>query len=145
MPRLRSEVDPAPLMEFQSGFYRQWRGAVSPDGRKLAYWHDGATAGWELRILETSALDRPRTVLQLRDELPEGLLWSGDQGGLVFGVSDKLTGQGVIGQYTALRTLDLATGNVTELARDKKWFHALAWDRKAGSSRRRRLPPTGPP
>lgn len=118
----RSEVV-APL---GNGYLCQLNGAVSPDGRRLAYWHFESLGNSELALYEGSASS---TLVRLGEELLGNVVWSGDGTGLLF-VAMKGGVQGVAPEYAALRTLDLASGSIQELTRvSGRYLAALAWDR----------------
>jgi hypothetical protein len=133
---LRTERDPKALATFTGGFFRQFNGAVSVDGRKIAYWYlpsDQRTPA-ELRVLDAAKPSEQRTLLTLRSEFPEAIVWSSDGNGLLYTVTDTKSGQGVVAEYSALRSFDLVTGVVRELARSapRRWLLGTAWNRERG-------------
>jgi hypothetical protein len=99
---------------------------VSPDGRRLAYWHlENATTG-EIALYQSGA---STSLVRLGDEFLGNVVWSPDGTGLLY-VAMKGGVQGVAPDYAALRTLDLATGSTQELIRvTGTYLAALAWDR----------------
>lgn len=116
-------------------------GAVSPDGRRIAYWERG------LWLLDLSAPAAPRQVLSLADGelVPSstggGVAWSTDGTGLLFAVvtnhPPRPDGPPDHSYATsALRQVDLATGDVREILREAPGFpyFPLAWDRTNGRS-----------
>ncbi len=113
-------------MPLGNGYLCQLKGVVSPDGRRLAYWLF-ETGRSELALYESGV---STTLVRLGDEfLLGGLVWSSDSTGLVFGAT-KGGGQGTPSDYSALRTFDLATGSVKELARvTARYLTPLGWDR----------------
>ena len=133
-PVLRTERDATPLATFTGGFFRQFNGAASPDGRKLAYWHftSEQRAPAELRVLDVAKPLEQRTLLTLRTEFPEAIVWSSDGNGLLYTVTDMKSGQGVIAEYSALRSFDLVTGEAREIARSapRRWLFGAAWNRE---------------
>ena len=112
--------------------------AVSPDGRRLAYWTrtigppDGLPHG--LRVLDIAPGARPRTLLTLPQngkEFGDGVAWSSDGTGLVIGVhSDAYPAADAPPYYSAIRLLDPAGGQPREIARIRGVLLPLAWDRK---------------
>ena len=137
-PYLRTERDPTPLAEFSSGYYRQLNGTASPDGTKIAYWSYPSSAAlpMALRILDTGRPNTPRTMLTLANERGERPLWSSDGNALLIPVTDANSGQGVVAEYCALRTVDLVTGGVREVARvERAWLIPTSFDRGTSVAR----------
>lgn len=126
--------------------------AVSPDGRRLAYW----TANWtamllnqdpqfprELHVLDLASGARPRTLVTLTQEFGdvagESVVWSSDGTGLVIGVGNTWFSRGCAAdapcsrpKYSALYLLEAAGGKPREIAsiRDNS-IVPVAWDRQA--------------
>jgi hypothetical protein len=135
-PVLRTERDATPLATFTGGYFRQFNGAVSVDGRKIAYWNvpGDQRVPAELRVLDVAKPTDQRIVLTLRTELPEAIVWSSDGNGLLYTVTDTKSGQGVVAEYSALRSVDLIGGTIRELGRSapRRWLLGTAWNREKG-------------
>jgi hypothetical protein len=125
-PYVRREDRNELVATLGNGYLCALKGVVSPDGRRLAYWLY-ETGRSEIALYEGGS---SRTLVRLGDELLfGGLVWSSDGTGLVFGAT-KGGGQGTPSDYSALRTFDLATGSVKELARvTARYLTPVAWDR----------------
>lgn len=139
---VRSEVDPQELGVLKAGAVN---GAVSPDGRRIAYWETTSGGGARsLWILDASAPSRSRLVLTLSDSETAsvstggGVVWSSDGLGLLVGVNSReyLPVPPVHGpaRYATLRTVDLASGAVREVARVEPGLplRPVAFDRRSG-------------
>jgi hypothetical protein len=125
-PYLRREDRHEVIAPLGNGYLCQLNGAVSPDGRRLAYWHFDASNS-ELALYQGGASST--TLVRLGDEFVRNVVWSADGAGLLF-VAMKGGMQGVAPEYAALRTLDLASGSIQELTRVRgPYLTALAWDR----------------
>lgn len=139
---VRRESDPRPV--FVVGESSGTGIAVSPDGRRLAYWT--ATAGspdgppQELRVLDVAPDARPRTLLTLatpkvgNKESGGHVVWSSDGSGLVIGVDSFAANTVPDGgpEYAALRLLEAAGGQPREIVRlPGRTLVPLAWDRQA--------------
>ena len=109
------------------GYLCQLNGAVSTDGRRLAYWRfESIGSRSEIALYQGGV---STTLVALGDEFLGNLVWSPDGTGLLF-VATKGGVQGVPPDYAALRTLDLASGSIVELTRvSGRVLTALAWDR----------------
>lgn len=125
-PYVRREDRNEVITPLGNGYLCLLNGAVSPDGRRLAYWHfENATTG-EIALYQGGA---STTLVRLGDEFLSNVVWSADGTGLLF-VAMKGGVQGVAPEYAALRTLDLASGSIQELTRVAgRYLTALAWDR----------------
>ncbi len=125
-PYVRREDRNEVIAPLGNGYLCQLRGSVSPDGRRLAYWHfENATTG-EIALYQSGA---STALVRLGDEFLGNVVWSPDGTGLLF-VAMKGGVQGVAPEYAALRTLDLASGSIQELIRvTGRYLAALAWDR----------------
>ncbi len=124
-PFVRREDRDEVIATLGNGYLCQLRGAVSPDGRKLAYWlfENGRS---EVALYQNGTTT---TLFRLGDELLANLVWSSDGTGILF-VAMKGGVQGVPPEYAALRTHDVASGSGSELLRERGVFFApLAWDR----------------
>lgn len=139
-PYLRSETDPQRIGQLSGD---RFIGAVSPDGRKIAYWqhsNDGARALW---VLDPSAGAQPRMLLTLPSaEIAStstfgGVVWSTDATGLLIAVNSADVVQGPPDapyRHAALREVDGRTASVREIARKERSFafFPVAWDRDRG-------------
>ena len=104
-------------------------GAVSPDGRRIAYWETTSGGGevGSLWTLDASAPSQSRLVLTLSDSETAsvstggGVVWSSDGLALLVGVNSReyMPVPPVHGpaRYATLRTVDIASGAVREVAR----------------------------
>jgi len=140
---VRSEVDPQELGVLKAG---PFNGAVSPDGRRVAYW-ETASGGGEARslwLLEASAPSQTRLVLTLPESETAtvstggGVVWSSDATAVLIGVNSRefMPAPPVDGpaRYATLRTVDLASGAVREVARVEPGLplRPVAFDRRNG-------------
>jgi hypothetical protein len=123
--------------ELAPSFFNQFMGSVSPDGRRAVYFAQRQGQPWTLYLLDaTTNPNDQRVVRTIPDEIPaEPPLWSFDGNGIAFVVMDSGANQGVKPKYTALRTLDLASGTVTEIARveDGSHYSVVGWDRASST------------
>ena len=127
-PYVRREDRHEVIGTLGNGYLCQFNGAVSPDGRRLAYWHFESAGTSELALYQGGASSS--TLVRLGDEFLSNVVWSADGTGLLF-VAMKGGVQGVAPEYAALRTLDLASGSIQELTRvSGRYLAALAWDRQ---------------
>jgi hypothetical protein len=126
---LRLESDPSPFARIQGRSI-----SISPDGRRAAYWHvpptSDDTAG-ELRTLDLTTGVESTTLLTSAPDGAGGIAWRSDGSALVVATASTSLAFGGIDPppaYTLVRTIDLATGQVGELARlDGSRFHPIAW------------------
>lgn len=126
---LRTERDPSTLATIDGGAEL----AISPDGRKVAYWAlrtGGHT--WTLRIFDAATPSiAPRSVLSYgAPTSPPRPVWSGDGAALVFASRISL---GPASIRTKIQTFDLAAGLIREVATfsdGEAW--PVAWARSAG-------------
>ncbi len=142
-PVVRSEANSGQITALRGEFFN---GAVSPDGRRLAYWQTPAGLARRLWLLETSAPTQPRSLLTLPDSeiaaasTGSAVVWSSDGTGLLIavnGLAPAREGPPVDAPlYATLRQIDVATGAVREIARTEMaaWFSPVAWDRARGVS-----------
>ena len=116
--------------------------AVSPDGRRLAYWTVQADQfPLELQVLDLAPGARPRTIVTLTKEfgdvVGESVVWSSDGTGLVIGVGTSPLRCGADGppcppKDAALYLFESADGKPREIARIRGGsLVPVAWDRQA--------------
>lgn len=130
-PQVRREGETRAVGELAPSFFNQFNGAVSPDGRRAVYFATGA-GSWALYLLDGARPNEQRRLAEIRGEIPGGRpVWSGDGSGVAFTVLDESANQGVRPTYSALRTIEIATGEVRELARAPAGsaYAAVGWDR----------------
>jgi len=106
--------------------------SVSPDGKRIAFVYQSGTT-WQIRTFTTA---RPSDVTTLVDltgsgEISSRLVWAGDgSNALLFEATKETRGQGggdnLIWEYSALRTIDVGTKAVRELARISGQNHKLS-------------------
>lgn len=139
---VRSEGDPRKIAELAAS---PSYGAVSPDGRRLAYWEapPGAGEARVLRLFDIAAPAQERVLVMLpateRADVSTGggVVWSNDGSSLLIGVRSvayAFTPPPVGGErplYAALREVDVASGAVGEVARltASLPLRPVAWDR----------------
>ncbi len=143
---VRSETDPRTLATLSAGDDPAFHGAVSPDGRALAYWETSPTAGARVLWLLERIPGRPRALLTLPEtevaatSTGGGVAWSSDGTGLLIAVNSRdYVPSPVVDApplYTTLRQVDVSTGSVREIARKEPGhpFFPIAWDRPRGIS-----------
>jgi hypothetical protein len=109
--------------------------AVSPDGRRVAFWLSGQTPLWEVRVFDVAAPTAVRTVVTLPEGFEGlGMAWATDSRGLLF--ASQTVGYGGItggaGRAT-LSAVDVTTpGPATDVMptrTDGAFYRPLAWDR----------------
>lgn len=128
-PYLRAQDRSDVIVRLGQGYLCQFQGSVSPDGRRIAY-PVFEPNGNGLALWETGATTS-KTLVSLGAEASGTPVWSSDGTALVF-VATKGGGQGVVPDYSALRTFDLATGKLAEILRTpERFLSPLAWDRRA--------------
>lgn len=127
---VRRERDAAPVFELAGV-----APAVSPDGKRLAYWRTTPNVGAaDLRVLEVADPRSDRSVFTLTGEtLGGGVVWSNDgQGLLVVTQSREMFGH-CFAQSTVvmldLATTPPATRSATEQGSSACVYLPLAWDR----------------
>ncbi|MEA2662236.1 MAG: hypothetical protein QOH08_1808 [Chloroflexota bacterium] len=141
-PFVRREDRNEVIAPLGNGYLCGLNGAVSPDGRRLAYWHFENSGSSEIALYENGA---SKTLVRLGEEFLENAVWSPDGTGLLF-VAKKGGVQGVAPEYAALRTLDLASGAIQELTRvTGRYLAALAWDRARRVTAAAETPASGGP
>lgn len=121
--------------ELAGSFFNQFHGAVTPDGRRAVYPAQDLGGPWVLYLLDGAKPTEQKRLLTLPDEIPGSLIWSSDMTGIAFTAQDSGATQGVTPKYDSIRTLDLATGVVRELARitDGSNYQIVGWDRSTGT------------
>lgn len=154
---VRSEADPRKLGDLATELFN---GAVSPDGRRVAYWETPRVgAARVLRLLDGSAPAQPRILLTLPDteaasgSTAGGVAWSSDGTGLLVAVNgrDDVSRPAPEGPpvhavaYAALRQVDLASGSVREIVRREPGLplRPVAWDRARGMAAAVEIGPGG--
>lgn len=128
--QIRSESDPQPIatVDLSAG-----SAAVSPDGRRVAYWQvlPGGGQARVLWVFDGATVSRPRMLLTLPTtetaavSTGGGVVWSNDGAALLIGVNSVgfETGLPVDAgrfDYAALREVDVRSGSVREIARIAK-------------------------
>jgi hypothetical protein len=132
---IRTETDPEPVVTLEEVDSPGAGGgaATSADGRRLAYWTQAGTGRNELRLWDAATPDR--TVMLATspdDERGTGAVWSSDGTGLLLSFRSLTVQPGIDAppDRTALRTIDVASRQLTEVTRAERTFFApLAWDR----------------
>ncbi|TME92185.1 MAG: hypothetical protein E6I40_11495 [Chloroflexi bacterium] len=126
--RLRLESEAEPFASLDGSL-----ATVSPDGRRLAYWHrDAGTNGTQddLRILDLFTGTQSQ-IVRLQNERAAGVAWRDDAGGLLYAAaSPNIAGGGIDPPpvYTAVRIVNFATNQVSEVKRlDAARFVPLTW------------------
>jgi hypothetical protein len=117
--------------ELAPSFFEQFIGAVSPDGRRAIYFAQRQGEPWTLYLLDGAKPNDQRVLKTMPGEIPSGTpVWSSD-GGIAYVVLDEGANQGVTPKYSAIRTLDISTGTVAEIARvnDGSAYSVVGWDR----------------
>jgi hypothetical protein len=110
--------------------------AVSPDGKRVAYWIAAQNAPWELRVFDVASPTSARTVATLPASfLGLGLRWSTDSQGVLFAAETEGYGgiRGGAGRAT-LSALDLTSAQATAseampTRTDGSFYVPVAWDR----------------
>jgi len=109
--------------------------AVSPDGRRVAFWLSGQTPRWEVRVFDVAAPTAVRPVVTLPEGFEGlGMAWATDSRGLLFAAQTVGYGgiTGGAGRAT-LSAVDVTTpGPATDVMptrTDGAFYRPLAWDR----------------
>jgi hypothetical protein len=121
--------------ELAPSYFNQFGGAVTPDGRRAAYFAQRQNEPWAMFLIDGARPNEQRLLRTFPDDLPAaGPVWSADGDAVAFVVINREANQGVKPNYSAIRTLDLVTGVVTELARvtDGSGYTIVGWDRANG-------------
>jgi len=142
-PQIRPEGRTTTVGELTGSYFNQFHGTVSPDGRGAIYAAQPDPSGpWGYYLLDGSKPTEQRRLLALPNENPGAVLWSADMSAIAFTAQDAGATQGVIPKYDSIRTLDLATGAVRELARitDGSYYQLVGWDKSAGTLAAQILP-----
>jgi Tol biopolymer transport system component len=118
------------VAELAPSYFNQWNGAVAPDGRRAVYFAQPQGQPWTLFLFDGAKPNEQRALVALPGEVGLQSVWSGDGAGVAFVVIDQL-GNGATPAYSAIRTLDLASGVVTERARvtGGSAYTLVGWDR----------------
>lgn len=132
---LRMEDDARPFASLDGSTYP----VVSPDGRRLAYWHRDAGAGDRRDVLRAMELLSGQEIelVRLDNELAGGIAWRDDGGAIVFSaISPDVVGPGAalcpVPAYSAARTVDVGSHQAREIRKmDKTRFFPLAWSSTA--------------
>lgn len=134
-PKIRREGETTTLAELAGNYFNQFHGAVSPDGRRAVYPSQTIDGAWSLYLLDGSKPTEQRRLIALPDEIPAQIVWASDGSGVAFTVADSGANQGVAPEYDAIRTLDLATGKATELARitGGNYYGIVGWDKPSNT------------
>lgn len=135
-PQILPEGRTTTLGELAGSFFNQFHGTVSPDGRRAIYAAQPDMNGpWGYYLLDGLKPAERRRLLELPNENPGSVLWSADMSAIAFTAQDAGATQGVIPKYDSIRTLDLTTGAVRELARitDGSYYQIVGWDKPAGT------------
>ena len=135
-PQILPEGRTTNVGELARSYFNQFHGTVSPDGRRAVYAAQPDPSGpWGYYLLDGSKPTEQRRLLALPNENPGSVLWSADMSAIAFTVQNAEATQGVIPKYDSIRTLDLATGAVRELARitDGSYYQIVGWDKPAGA------------
>ncbi len=132
--QIRREGETTSVGELAGSYFNQFHGTVSPDGRRAVYPGQTQDGPWSLYLLDGARPNEQRRLLALPNEIPGLPVWSGDMTGIAFTVQDSGATQGVAPKYDSIRTLDLATGKVMEIARitDGSTYRIVGWDRRSG-------------
>jgi hypothetical protein len=135
-PQVRREGETTALGELAPSYFNQFHGSVSPDGRRAAYFATGESGPQGLYLLDGSRPSEQRRLISIPGEISYSRpVWSADGTGVVFTVADEGATQGVRAKYAALRTLDIASGAVSEVARVEGGdsYGVVGWDRAGGT------------
>lgn len=151
-PRVRSEAD-AGYLGALSG--EDWRAAVSPDGRQIAWWEAYRSGVARILWVSDASGGAARKLLTLPDSEVAaistfgGVTWSTDGTGLLIAVNSRDYVPSAVPDaahlYVTLRQVDVAAGSVREVFRVAPGhpFFPLAWDRGRGVSIASRWGPGG--
>ncbi|MDQ2912824.1 MAG: hypothetical protein M3T56_06165 [Chloroflexota bacterium] len=134
-PQLRREGDTTSVGELAGSFFNQPHGGIAPEGGRFAYLAQPQDGPWGIYLLDGAKPTEQRRLVALPNEIPGQPVWSNDGTAIAFTAQDAGSTQGVTPKYDSIRTLDLATGRVTELARitDGSYYDIVGWDRRSGT------------
>ena len=116
-PQIRREGETSAVGELASSFFEQPRTVLARGGRRAVYFAQPQGEPWGIYLLDGAGPTEQRRLLALPGEIPRNVVWSSDATAIAFTAVDEGGNQGVPSKYSALRTLDLASGKVTEVAR----------------------------
>lgn len=109
--------------------------AVSPDGRRVAFWRTAQGSRWELAMFESATPATVRSIATLPDSFEgQSLAWATDSRGLLFAAQTVGYGgiQGGQGKAT-VTSIDVTTSapatDVLPARTDGAFYVPLAWDR----------------
>lgn len=132
---LRLESDPQPFATLAGSLYP----VVSPDGRRLAFWHrenDVVETRDTLRAIELLTGEEIE-LARLDNELAGGIAWRSDGAAVVFsatspGLADPGSTLWPRPSYTALRTVEVGGRQIREVRRlEKTRIFPVAWSSSA--------------
>jgi hypothetical protein len=135
-PQILPEGRTTKVGELAGSFFNQFHGTIAPDGRRAIYAaQPDANGPWGYYLLDGSKPTEQRRLLALPNEIAGPVLWSPDMSAIAFTAQDQGATQGVIPKYDSIRTLDLTTGAVREVARitDGSYYQLVGWDKSAGT------------
>ena len=135
-PRIRREGETASAVGELAGSYsNQFHGTVAPDGRRAVYPGQTQEGQWAYYLLDGSKPKEQRRILALPNEIPGRVVWSSDMTAIAFTAQDFNATQGVTPKYDSIRTLDLASGAVREVARitDGSYYQIVGWDKSSST------------
>lgn len=135
-PQVVREGEKSSVGALAGSFFDQFHGAVSPDGRRAIYAaQPQLSSSWSYYLFDGAKPTEQRRLLELPNEIAGPVLWAQDMSAIVFTAQDAGATQGVVPKYDSIRTLDLATGVVKELARitDGSYYQLVGWDKAAGT------------
>ena len=137
---VRTETETRPIGSL--GFFQETRMVVSPNGRGIAVWTNRISLERNRLVLWNAATPDVTATLMTspEGEVGTGIVWAPDSDGLLLSFDSLAvhnpSGEPQIGlpaEETVLRTLDIGTKALTEVARTKLTsLVPVAWDRAGG-------------